>query len=158
MQRSAPMRACICAILADIYSSLYTHPSLHTCICICMHPASTLRPVAAAAEAANREEDLKLRSPSTLTPWSECNYLKSMELGVLVLSPSCCCQLPPMLRNFRCLTAFGPQSLELGVWGREFDTQACNSCKGAVEAGYRNVAAFIPVPALRAALLHIPLE
>jgi hypothetical protein len=52
-----------------------------------------------------------------------------------------------MLRSFRCLTAFGPQSLELGVWGREFDTQACNSCKGAVEAGYRNVAAFIPVPA-----------
>ena len=37
------------------------------------------------------------------------------------------------------------QTLQLGVWGREFEVQACGSCKAAVEAGYPNVATFIPV-------------
>ena len=46
--------------------------------------------------------------------------------------------------------------MQLGIWGREFDVQACNSCKAAVEAGYPNVAAFIPVPASIGLRVSIP--
>ena len=46
--------------------------------------------------------------------------------------------------------------MQLGIWGREFDVRACNSCKAAVEAGYPNVAAFIPVPASIGLRVSIP--